>query len=80
MFHDDRLGMSLSFSVPEARLPPKRIHPPNRIRRIRIQINPTRQSNGVGRGEPAYIRVVEPEGVVVQSGLAIKVLALKRRF
>ena len=57
--------------------PPQRINPSNRIRRVLIKIDPAQQPNRIWLGKPSYIRIVKPEGVVVQAGLAVKVLALK---
>ena len=56
---------------------PPRINPPNRIRRVLIKIDPAQQPNRIRLGKPSYIRIVKPEGVVVQAGLAVKVLTLK---
>jgi hypothetical protein len=54
-------------------------HPPNRIRRVLIKIDPTRQSNRIRRGESSDVRIIEPERVVVQSRFAIQVLALETK-
>ena len=57
--------------------PPPRIHPPIRFRRILEQVDPTRQPNRIRADKPSDIRIVEPEGVVVQPGFAVQVLALE---
>ena len=47
-------------------LPTPRIDPPQRIRRIPIQILATRQPNRVLRGKPSHRRIVVAEVVLVQ--------------
>ncbi len=58
-------------------LPAPRIHPPQRIRRILIKIIPTQQPNRVLRRKSAHRRIIVPERIVVQSRLAVVVLALE---
>jgi hypothetical protein len=41
------------------------------------QVYPTRQPNGVRADKTSDIRIVESEGVVVQPGFAVQVLALE---
>ena len=70
--------MSLSIALfNTATFPPPRIHPPIRLRRVLEQVDTTRQPNRVRADKPPDIRIVEPEGVVVQPGFAVQVLALE---
>ncbi len=56
---------------------PQRIHPPHRIGRILIQVLAPQQPNRILTNKPPDVRIVVPEPVVVQSGLAVVVLALE---
>gem|GEM_PF-4886826 len=54
---------------------PPRINPPQRIRRILIKIQPTRQPNRVLHREASHLRVVIPEQIIVQPRFAVGVLS-----
>ena len=54
---------------------PQRIHPPHRIGRILIQILAPKQPNRILTNKPRDVRIVVPEPVVMQPGLAVVVLA-----
>ena len=56
---------------------PKRINPPHRIRRIRIDIQSTRKPDRVFADKPSDLRIIVPIAVVVQPGFGIEVLPLK---
>jgi len=60
--------------------PTPRIDPAHRVRRILVQIDPARQADRIGGGEAADVGVVVAEGVVVQAGFAVQVLALETQI
>ena len=51
--------------------------PPHRIRRIRIDIQPTRKPDRVFADKPSDLRIIVPIAVVVQPGSGVEVLTLK---
>ena len=56
---------------------PQRINPPHRIRRIRIDIQPTRKTDRILADKPPDLRIIVPIAVVVQPGFGVEVLPLK---
>ena len=48
-----------------------------RIRRILIKVQPPIQPNRILRGKPPNVRIIVPEGVVVQARFAVQVLPLQ---
>jgi len=42
-----------------------------------VQVESAREADGVWRDEPADVRIIVSEGVVVQAGVAVQVLALE---
>ena len=73
------LGFSCASSSTKRTLtrPPPRINPRYRIGRIAPEVDPTFQPNRIRRYEPANVRIVIAERVVVQSRVPIQVLPLK---
>ena len=66
-----------SANIIQTTRPAQWVEPIPRLRRVLEQIDPTRQPNRIRADKPTDIRIVEPEGVVVQPGFAVQVLALE---
>ncbi len=62
------VGDSLTFFRKRTPTQPPRIHPPQRIRRILLKVDPARQPYRVLLGKPSAVRIIITKQIVVQSG------------
>ncbi len=67
---------AISRRIERRYLPPPRIDPRRRIGAVLIQIHSAVEPDRIRRDEPPDIRIIVAEGVVVQPGIPVQVLAL----